>query len=79
METETVSQKTENYLAALEESVDQLILICEQLEQKNDALQVRQTELLEERDALAEQNQQLRTRIETMVARLKGLEHFTHE
>ena len=79
METETVSQKTENYLAALEESVDQLILICEQLEQKNDALQVRQTELLQERDALAEQNQQLRTRIETMVARLKGLEHFTHE
>jgi cell division protein ZapB len=77
MNTETVSQKTERYLATLEERIDELIRSHEQLALENDSLHARQVALLAERDKLIAQNEQSRERIEAMVARLKGLEQST--
>lgn len=77
MNTETVSQKTERYLATLEERIDELIRSHEQLALENDSLHARQVALLAERDQLIAQNEQSRERIEAMVARLKGLEQST--
>ena len=77
MNTETVSQKTERYLATLEERIDELIRSHEQLALENDSLHARQVALLVERDKLIAQNEQSRERIEAMVARLKGLEQST--
>ena len=77
MEKEASNRITDSYFVALEERVDELINLCEQLTQENRSLQSRQDELLEERDTLIAQNEQSRTRIEAMVARLKGLEQST--
>ena len=77
MEKEASNRITDSYFVALEERVDELIRLCEQLTQENRSLQSRQDELLEERDTLIAQNEQSRTRIEAMVARLKGLEQST--
>lgn len=65
---------TESYLTALDERLTELLRRYDQLAADNQALLVRQAELLAEREGLIEQNEQSRTRIETMVARLKGLE-----
>lgn len=73
MNTDTVHEDTHTYLTALEERIDELIAICEQLTLENQSLHARQHAVLEERDALSEQNEQLRARIDTIVARLKGL------
>jgi len=74
MENEPVTRKTERYITALEERVDELIRVYDQLLEENRSLQAQQAELLRERDALIEQNEQSRMRIEAMVVRLKGLE-----
>ena len=74
METETVRQKTESNLVALAKRVDELISLCEQQAQENQSLRAQQTALLAERDELTQKSEQLRARIEVMVARLKGLE-----
>lgn len=73
MNTDIVHENTHTYLTALEERIDELIAICEQLTLENQSLHTRQYALLEERDALSEQNEQIRARIDTIVARLKGL------
>lgn len=74
MENEPVNRKTERYLTALEERVEELIRLHNQLLEENHALQAQHAELQQERDALIEQNEQSRMRIEAMVVRLKGLE-----
>lgn len=74
MEYESVTRKTERYITALEERVDELIRVYEQLLEENRSLQAQHAELQQERDALIEQNEQSRMRIEAMVVRLKGLE-----
>lgn len=74
METETLRQNTECYFAALEERLDELIMICEQLARENKSLHTQQAALVAERDELIQENEQSRARIEAMVARLKGLE-----
>jgi cell division protein ZapB len=74
MEHESVTRKTERYITALEERVDELIRVYEALLEENRSLQAQHAELQQERDALIEQNEQSRMRIEAMVVRLKGLE-----
>jgi uncharacterized protein (TIGR02449 family) len=48
--------------------------LCERLMQDNENLREQARELCAERDALQEHNERLRTRIEAMVVRIKGLE-----
>jgi cell division protein ZapB len=74
METDKIRQTTEENLSALEERLDTFLVMCEQLVKDNQTLMAKQSSLLEERQALIQQNEQSRTRIEAMVARLKGLE-----
>ncbi len=61
-------------LILLTERVERLTRLCERLARENQVLREQQAVLQTERDALREKNEQSRTRIDVMVARLKGLE-----
>jgi cell division protein ZapB len=64
-------------LQALEAKIDALIQLCEQLAAENRTLRESQTSLISERAVLLEKNALARTRIETMIARLKSMEAST--
>ncbi|MCZ6718748.1 MAG: TIGR02449 family protein [Gammaproteobacteria bacterium] len=61
-------------LVALEARVDDLIRTVEQLKTENTALRGQQTSLVTERAALIEKTEQARTRIESMISRLRAME-----
>ncbi len=61
--------------AALEERLEQVITLCQQLAETNVSLQSERDVLKNERDDLQEHNTQLKTRVDAMVVRLKGLGH----
>jgi len=65
------------FLLPLEAKVDALIQTCKQLAEENKALRESQANLISERAALLEKNAIARTRIETMIARLKSMEAST--
>ena len=62
---------------ALEEKVDQLVRICERLEDENRALRDQQNSLMAERAALVEKSELARSRVEAMITRLRGMEAGT--
>lgn len=67
--------KTDNIdLAALEARVDQLIRTVEQLKTENSALRSQQDNLINERAVLIDKTEQARTRIESMISRLRAME-----
>lgn len=59
----------------LEARIDDLIQLCQQLKAENQALRAQQASLMTERAALLEKNETARSRIETMILRLKSMEH----
>jgi len=61
-------------LAALEGRVDQLIRTVEQLKTENSALRSQQDNLINERAVLIDKTEQARTRIESMISRLRAME-----
>ena len=61
-------------LAALENRVDELINTVEELKTENSALKNQQESLVSERAILIEKTEQARTRIESMIGRLKAME-----
>jgi cell division protein ZapB len=61
-------------LKALEVRVDELISACDFLKQENQTLKVKQESLVTERAQLIEKTELARTRIESMISRLKSLE-----
>jgi len=61
-------------LYSLEARIDALIQLCKQLAEENQALRETQANLMSERAALLEKNTLARTRIETMITRLKSME-----
>lgn len=61
-------------LKALEAQIDVLIQTCQQLAEENRNLREQQTTLISERDALLEKNALARSRIESMIAKLKAME-----
>lgn len=61
-------------LASLEAQVDELIKAVEELKTENTALRNQQESLMAERAALIEKTEQARTRIESMIARLRAME-----
>ncbi|MBI2969299.1 MAG: TIGR02449 family protein [Gammaproteobacteria bacterium] len=68
-------RKSENLdLAALEARVDDLIRTVEHLKTENTALRSQQDNLINERAALIEKTEQARTRIESMISRLRAME-----
>lgn len=61
-------------LGALERRVDELIRTVETLKTENSALRVQQDNLINERAVLIEKTEQARTRIESMISRLRAME-----
>lgn len=61
-------------LKALESRIDQLITRCSRLREENRALRQQQTNLITERAALIEKSEQARSRVESMIARLRSME-----
>lgn len=70
--SETDGEKMD--LAALESRVDELIRTVEHLTTENSALRNQQESLMAERATLIEKTEQARTRIESMIARLRAME-----
>ncbi len=61
-------------LAALEARVDDLIRTINQLKTENSALRNQQENLVNERALLIEKTEQARSRIESMISRLRAME-----
>jgi len=62
-------------LTRLTKRIDELVVILERLRDENRALRARHESLAGERAALMQKNEQVRTRVEAMIGRLKTLEH----
>ena len=61
-------------LAEIGARLDRLVELCQRLSQENRSLRQSQEQLANERAALLAKNEQARTRVEAMIARLKSLE-----
>jgi cell division protein ZapB len=61
----------------LERQVEELLAAVQLLKEENRALRHRQDTLAVERASLLQKNEQVRTRVEAMIGRLKMLEHGT--
>ncbi len=61
-------------LALLEEKIDALIELCEALASENQTLKAKQQSLTVDRARLIEKNELAKTRVESMISRLKALE-----
>ncbi|HEY8570544.1 TIGR02449 family protein [Microbulbifer sp.] len=64
-------------LQALENKLDYLIQQCQQLAADNRALREQESEWQRERQRLIKNNEVARSRVETMISRLKGLSQET--
>jgi cell division protein ZapB len=62
-------------LKRLERRVDELLATVQQLKEENRALRQRQDTLASEKTSLLNRNEQVRTRVEAMIGRLKAMEH----
>ena len=61
-------------LQALEQKVDELIELCDQLDQENRSLKSQAHGWREERDQLVAKNMVAREKVEAMIQRLRALE-----
>jgi cell division protein ZapB len=62
-------------LMRLAKRIEELVLTVEHLKEENRALRQRHESLANERASLMQKNEQVRTRVEAMIGRLKTLEH----
>ncbi len=62
-------------LKRLEKRLDELLATVHQLKDENRALRQRQESLALEKTSLLHRNEQVRTRVEAMIGRLKAMEH----
>lgn len=67
-------QSVEFELAQLEQSIQQLVALCNRLKIENKSLLEQQANLVEERSRLIEKNEMARSRVEAMITRLKSME-----
>jgi len=63
--------------STLEARIDELIHTVEELAEENRALRDQQSNLMAERSALIEKSELARSRVESMIARLKAMEIST--
>ena len=61
-------------LRRLEKRMEELVVVCRQLQEENQSLRQRQDALIAERATLLHRNEQVRGRVEAMIGRLKGME-----
>jgi len=66
---------TDSDIVKLEKRIDELIALCDSLKNENTLLRDRQEILVEERARLIEKAEMARVRVESMLIRLKAMEH----
>jgi cell division protein ZapB len=71
----TRSSGVELELKRLEKRFEELLATVQQLKDENRALRQRQETLAQEKTSLLHRNEQVRTRVEAMIGRLKAMEH----
>ena len=64
-------------LRRLEKRLEELVVVCRQLQEENRSLRARQDTLINERASLLHKNEQVRGRVEAMIGRLKGMEQVS--
>jgi cell division protein ZapB len=74
MSTEQGNERFDLELKRLEKRLDELVVICRQLQEENKSLRDRQDTLMAERATLLQKNEQVRGRVEAMITRLKAME-----
>ena len=65
---------TEQQLQQLEQRIEELVSISARLRRENQALQVREHKLVEERADLLKKNDVAKSKVEAIISRLKSLE-----
>jgi len=61
-------------ISKLERQIDELVALCDKLKDENNLLRNRQDLLVEERARLIEKTELARSRVESMLVRLKAME-----
>ena len=61
-------------LRRLEKRLEELVVVCRQLQEENSSLRHRPDSLIAERASLLHKNEQVKGRVEAMIGRLKGME-----
>ncbi len=74
MSAEDANGRFDIELQRLEKRLDELVVICKQLQEENRSLKQRQDSLIEDRASLLQKNEQVRGRVEAMISRLKAME-----
>jgi cell division protein ZapB len=74
MSTEDTNKRFDLELQRLEKRLDELVVVCNKLQEENHSLKQRQDTLIEERATLLQKNEQVRARVEAMINRLKAME-----
>ena len=64
----------DNPLKALEKKIDELVALCQDLDRENHELKETQNGWRRERKELIDKNELARTKVETMIDRLRALE-----
>src|SRR5215469_2586933 len=73
--SDTVKSQLDLELARLSRRIEELVATVDHLREENRALRQRHESLATERASLLSKNEQVRTRVEAMIGRLKTLEH----
>lgn len=66
---------TEDKFHSLNEKIDALIELCDEMTQENQELKASENNWLAERQQLVKKNSDTRTKLESILGRLKSLEH----
>lgn len=74
MTSDQTNHRFDLELKRLEKRVEELVVMCRQLQEENKSLRQRQGSLSSERASLLHKNEQVRSRVEAMIGRLKGME-----
>jgi cell division protein ZapB len=74
MTSEQTVHRFDLELRRLEKRLEELVVLCRQLQEENKSLRHRQDSLMSERASLLHKNEQVRGRVEAMIGRLKSME-----
>jgi cell division protein ZapB len=73
-DTKSVSG-TDTELRRLEKRIDELVATVHRLKEENRALRQRQEVIAADRTTMLSRNEQVRTRVEAIIGRLRSMEH----
>ena len=74
MNNDQTNHRFDLELRRLEKRLEELVVVCRQLQEENTLLRHRQDSLIAERASLLHKNEQVKGRVEAMIGRLKGME-----